>query len=83
MVHADHPAALIKRFLRQLIFGGIESVVIRDSVKSHCTYCRVMSFFNLKTDQTGRRCACFRTYGSPTVLQNNNKIMALLPTLTI
>lgn len=39
-------------------------MVIRDSVKSHCTYCRVMSFFNLKTDQTGRRCACFRTYGS-------------------
>lgn len=23
MVHADHPAALIKRFLRQLIFGGL------------------------------------------------------------
>lgn len=22
MVHADHPAALIKRFLRQLILGG-------------------------------------------------------------
>lgn len=53
MVHADHPAALIKRFLRQLNFLGGLNPWLLETVWNHTAHIAVLClFFNLKTDQT-------------------------------